>query len=313
MSHLNLLNEKFGVRRKNEEKKAFRDFVVGEAEKMGLSAKVETTGDGKNENVIVGDPERAKVVLTAHYDTPAASLFPNIMIPRNIPLFFAYQMLPVMFMLTIALSISYLVGMAWLEDERAYMLTFLALYYGLYFLMFRGFSNPKNYNDNTSGVATLLEIMRGLSEEEKERVAFIFFDNEEKGKKGSKAYFKDHESVMKDKLLINFDCVGNGETVVFIAKEEAEKREEYKALKSSFAPKGEYTTEFYPMRGSESNSDYKSFPQGIGCMACKRTKGGLLYTPAIHTPRDTVAKDENIEYIKEGIFKFLVEIKNEAD
>lgn len=312
MSYLNLLNEKFGVRRKDEEKKAFREFVLGEAEKIGLSAKVETTGDGKNENVIVGDPERAKVVLTAHYDTPAASLFPNIMIPRNIPLFFAYQMLPVMFMLAIALSISYLVGMAWLHDERAYMLTFLALYYGLYFLMFRGLSNPKNYNDNTSGVATLLEIMRGLSEEGKERVAFIFFDNEEKGKKGSKAYFKDHESVMKDKLLINFDCVGNGETVVFIAKEEAEKREEYKALKASFAPKGDYTAEFYPMRGSESNSDYKSFPQGIGCMACKRTKGGLLYTPAIHTPRDTVAKDENIEYIKEGIFRFLVEIKNEA-
>lgn len=312
MSYLNLLNEKFGVRRKDEEKKAFREFVLGEAEKMGLSAKVETTGDGKNENVIVGDLERAKVVLTAHYDTPAASLFPNIMIPRNIPLFFAYQMLPVIFMLAIALSISYLVGMVWLSDERAYMLTFLALYYGLYFLMFRGLSNPKNYNDNTSGVATLLEIMRGLSEEEKGRVSFIFFDNEEKGKKGSKAYFKDHEGVMKDKLLINFDCVGNGETVVFIAKEEAEKREEYKALKASFAPKGDYTAEFYPMRGSESNSDYKSFPQGIGCMACKRTKGGLLYTPAIHTPRDTVAKDENIEYIKEGIFRFLVEIKNEA-
>lgn len=312
MSYLNLLNEKFGVRRKDEEKKTFREFVLEEAEKMGLSAKVETTGDGKNENVIVGDPERAKVVLTAHYDTPAASLFPNIMIPRNIPLFFAYQMLPVMFMLAIALSISYLVDMVWLGNERAYMLTFLALYYGLYFLMFRGPSNPKNYNDNTSGVATLLEIMRGLSEEEKERVAFIFFDNEEKGKKGSKAYSKDHESVMKDKLLINFDCVGNGETVVFIAKEEAEKREEYKALKASFAPKGDYTAEFYPMRGSESNSDYKSFPQGIGCMACKRTKGGLLYTPAIHTPRDTVAKDENIEYIKEGIFRFLVEIKNEA-
>ena len=234
------------------------------------------------------------------------------MIPRNIPLFFAYQMLPVMFMLTIALSISYFVGMVWLGNEMAYMLTFLALYYGLYFLMFRGPSNPKNYNDNTSGVATLLEIMRGLSEEEKERVAFIFFDNEEKGKKGSKAYFKDHEGVMKDKLLINFDCVGNGETVVFIAKEEAEKREEYKALKASFAPKGVYTAEFYPMRGSESNSDYKSFPQGIGCMACKRTKSGLLYTPAIHTPRDTVAKDENIEYIKEGIFRFLVKIKNEA-
>ena len=313
MSYLDLLNEKFNIRRKDGEKKAFREFLLDEAEKIGLSARVETTGDGNNENVIVGNPSRAKIVLTAHYDTPAASLFPNIMIPRNVPLFFAYQMLPVAFMLAVALSVSYLVGMVWLEDERVYMLTFLALYYGLYFLMFRGFSNPKNYNDNTSGVATLLEIMKRLSEEERGHVAFIFFDNEEKGKKGSKAYFNDHKPEMEKKLLINFDCVGNGETIVFIAKEEAEKTEEYERLKGCFAPNDGYTAEFYPMRGSESNSDYKNFPQGVGCMACKRTKGGLLYTPAIHTPRDIVAKDENIRYIASGMINFIEGIKNEAD
>lgn len=309
MNYLNFLNEKFGVRRKDEEKKAFRDFVINTSEKMGFSARVETTGDGKNDNVIVGDTKTAKVVFSAHYDTPATSLFPNIMIPRNIPVFFAYQMLPVIVMLAVALSISYLVGMVWLQDSRAYMLTFLAIYYGLYFIMFRGFSNPKNYNDNTSGVATLLEIMRGLDEDKKTSVAFIFFDNEEKGKKGSKAYFNDHKTDMEKKLLINFDCVGNGETVVFIAKDEAEKTEEYKILAECFTPNNGYTTEFYPMRGSESNSDYKNFPMGIGCMACKKTKGGMLYTPAIHTPRDTMAKDENIEYIKNGIIRFLVEIE----
>lgn len=309
MSYLDLINEKFPIRRKDEEKSKFLEFLSEESKKMGLSYVAETTSDGKNKNFVVGDVEGAKVVFTAHYDTPARSIFPNIMIPRNLPLFFSYQFLPVILMLLVSLPISYLVGMVWLQDSRAYMLTFLALYYVLYFLMFRGPSNPKNYNDNTSGVATLLEIMRGQSAEEKGRVAFIFFDNEEKGKKGSKAYFKDHESLMKDKLLINFDCVGNGETVVFIAKEEAEKTEEYERLKGCFAPKDGYTAEFYPMRGSESNSDYKSFPLGIGCMACKRSKRGLLYTPAIHTAKDTVAKEENIEYIKSCTLKFIGEIK----
>ena len=313
MSYLSLINEKLPIRRKVEEKKSFRDFILEESKGLGLAGRVETTSDGKNENVIVGDPKTAKVVLTAHYDTPATSIFPNLMIPRCQPLFWAYQFLPVIVMLAIALSVSYLVGMVWLQDSRAYMLTFLAIYYGLYFIMFRGFSNPKNYNDNTSGVATLLEIMRGLDEDKKTSVAFIFFDNEEKGKKGSKAYYNDHKTDMEKKLLINFDCVGNGETVVFIAKDEAEKREEYGALKTAFAQKGAYTTEFYPMRGSESNSDYKNFPMGIGCMACKRTKRGMLYTPFIHTPKDTVAKNENIEYITDGIVRFLGEIKNEAD
>ncbi len=313
MSYLNLLNEKFTIRRKPEEKRAFRDFVLSEMEKKGASAKVETTSDGKNENIIVGDPTTAKVVFTAHYDTPAASLFPNIMIPRNQPLFWCYQFVPVIAMLAVALTVSYLVGMVWLQDERAYMLSFLALYYGLYFVMFRGFSNPKNYNDNTSGVATLLSIIEGLDEDALKEVAFIFFDNEEKGKKGSKAYFTDHKSEMEDRLLINFDCVGNGKTVVFIAKEKAEARDEYKALKECFTDDGEYTTEFYPMRSSESNSDYKNFPCGIGCMACKKAKNGLLYTPYIHTKMDTVAKDENIEYITNKILKFLEVTKNEAD
>lgn len=313
MSYLNLLNEKFTVRRKPEEKKAFRDFVLSEMEKKGASARVETTGDGKNENIIVGDPLIAKVVFTAHYDTPASSVFPNIMIPRNQLLFWCYQFVPVIAMLAVALTVSYLVGMVWLKDERAYMLSFLALYYGLYFVMFRGFSNPKNYNDNTSGVATLLSIIEGLDEEALGQVAFIFFDNEEKGKKGSKAYFTDHKAEMEDRLLINFDCVGNGETVVFIAKEKAEAKDEYKALKECFTDNGDYTAEFYPMQGSESNSDYKNFPCGIGCMACKKTKGGLLYTPYIHTPKDTVAKDENIEYITNNILKFLEVTKNEAD
>lgn len=305
MSYLNLLNEKFTVRRKPEEKKAFRDFLLSEAEKKGLSAKVETTSDGKNDNIIVGDVEGAEVVFTAHYDTPAASVFPNIMIPRNQPLFWAYQFLPVIFMLGIGLSLSYLIGMVWLQDERAYMLTFLAIYYGLYFLMFRGPSNPKNYNDNTSGVATLLSIIEGLDEADFPKVAFIFFDNEEKGKKGSKAYFADHKAMMEDKLLINFDCVGNGETIVFIAKEKAELRDEYRLLMQSFDADGEYSAEFYPMRGSESNSDYKNFPLGIGCMACKRAKNGLLYTPNIHTPKDTEVRDENIQYITKGILRFL--------
>ena len=306
MTYLDFLNKHFPIRRSTEEKKEFRRYILSETEKMGLHSSVETTLDGKNDNVIIGDPKSAKVVLTAHYDTPATSLFPNIMIPRNIPLFFAYQILPVIVLLAIALSVSYLVGIVWLGNERAYMLTFLALYYGLFILMFRGFSNPKNYNDNTSGVATLMELMKSTKGED---VAFIFFDNEEKGKKGSKAYFNDHKADMEKKLLINFDCVGNGETVVFIAKEEAERTDEYKALMNSFAQNGEYTTEFYPMRGSESNSDYKNFPMGIGCMACKRTKSGLLYTPFIHTPKDTVAKNENIEYITDGIVWFLGEIK----
>ena len=110
--------------------------------------------------------------------------------------------------------------------------------------------------------------------------------------------------MLENKLLLNFDCVGNGENIVFIAKEKAEQMPEYVTLKEVFASREGFNTEFYPIKGSESNSDYKNFPCGVGCMACKKSKNGVLYTPRIHTGRDTEAHDENIDFISSASIAF---------
>ena len=308
MTRLEELIEKYPVRRSNKQKNAFRDFVILEAEKKGIDAMVEKTSDGDNENIVIGDVENAKVVFTAHFDTPASSLFPNIMIPRNIFLFWLYQFAIIFAVLAPSLICAYILEIVVLNNLPTSGIAFWVIYYSIYFLGFRTFVNKNNYNDNTSGVATVMSIIDRIDENDRDKVAFILFDNEEKGKKGSKAYYKDHEKYMKDKLLINFDCVGNGENVVFIAMNEAEKKAEYSLLKESFAAESGFEPHFYPMKGSESNSDYKNFPCGVGCMASKRAKSGLLYTPRIHTRFDTVAKNENIEYIADGICRFANKI-----
>ena len=304
MHILQELNEKFPIRRTDEEKQAFRAFLTEYAGRKGVAVKTEQTSDGKNQNVVIGNADTAQVFLSAHYDTPARALFPNLMIPRNKPLFFLFQFLPVILMLAIALPIAYLVGVEWLNDTRIYFLTFLVLYYVLFFLFFRGGKNPHNYNDNTSGVATLLAVLDRLSEEEKQRTCLLFFDNEEKGKKGSKAYCADHPQ-MQDKLLVNFDCVANGEHIVFIAKEQAEQKPEYTLLKQAFKNVEPYTVAFYPMRGSESNSDYKNFSCGVGCMVCRKTKNGVLYTPYIHTVKDVVANADTVDLLADKTTKFI--------
>ena len=291
------------VRKSNEQKENFRNFAIGYAKERGLDAKVEKLGDHKN--VVVGNPDSAKVVLTAHYDTPNASLFPNIMIPRNKILFFAYQFLPITLMLIFSLVLSAIIGFMIFESREIYMISFIVLYFGSFFLLFKAFVNKNNHNDNTSGVAVLFSIMDKLPESKIGDVAFIFFDNEEKGKLGSKAYCKEHKEMMESKLLVNFDCVGNGKDIVFIAKPNAEQSQIYSKLVSSFVEKDGFSLHFYPMKGSESNSDYKNFPMGVGCMACKKTKKGLLYTPYIHTRKDVVCEEENIEFIASGIIGFL--------
>ena len=303
------LIKKHPVRRSEAQKAAFREYVLDAAKERGVDARVEKSSDGKNQNVIIGNVERADVVLTAHYDTPAASLFPNIMIPRNIPLFFAYQMVPVLFMLIVGFAAGFVVqAVVGGEDMRAFAIAFLVTYYALFFIMFRGFSNKNNYNDNTSGVATVLSVLDRVDANNRDKVAFILFDNEEKGKKGAKAYFKDHKDFMSDKLLINFDCVGDGNEVVFIAMKNAEEKSGYKALSACFEESSGYTPHFYSIKGSESNSDYKVFPCGVGCMVCRKSKGGLLYTPRIHTKFDTIANNSNIEYISDGIINLVNKI-----
>ncbi len=312
MTHLDYLNANHPMRRTKEQKEAFQKYVIESLQAKNVTAKIEKTKDGKNQNIVVGDPLTAKAVFTAHYDTPGRALFPNVMIPRNQALFWAYQFVPILVMLAIMFLVGLTVGVAWIlvtgdMDERVVFVAALLGYYIAFYFMFFAFSNKNNYNDNTSGVATLLAIIDKMSEEQLCGIAFIFFDNEEKGKKGSKAYFSDHKADMKDKLVINFDCVGNGKNIVFIAKPEAEKLPAYSVLCQSFPRANGFETAFYPKKGSQSNSDYLSFPCGVGCMACKKSKKGLLYTPYIHTPKDVVVDNANIDFLVDGVTRFLEE------
>ena len=305
MTHLDQLNKDFPVRKGEQEKYEFRRHILDTVKKKGIEAYVEETKDGKNKNVIIGDPNSAKVVFTAHYDTPARSLFPNIMMPKSSLAFYAYQFVPVIFLLFVSITLAYLIGMVLLQDERAYMLSFLIIYYGVFFLMMRVFTNKYNYNDNTSGIATVLSIIDLIPENELKNVAFILFDNEEKGKKGSAAYFKDHKDFMKDKFLINFDCVGNGKNIIFIAQKDAVDCKEYELLKKSFDSTEGFELDFCTYKEGNSNSDHKNFPKGVACVACKKAKNGLLYTPYIHTHKDVVADNGNIDFIAKNVAIFV--------
>lgn len=306
MDYLKEVNEKFPIRKTDEQKSAFRQYVLEKAQEKGVNAKVECLN--KHNNVIIGNPSTAKAVFTAHYDTPCASLFPNLMTPRNKGLFYLYQSAIIFIFLAIALTPAIIIGMGILQSELAYAGIFLTLYFGLFILCFKAFTNKHNANDNTSGVATLLSIMDKLDGGKLQEIAFILFDDEEKGLLGSKAYAKAHKTEMQDKLLINFDCVGNGKEILFIAKPKAEENAYFAPFQKSFKSNQEFSVAFYSQKGSVANSDYKKFEQGVCCVACKKGKNGLLYTPYIHTGKDVVADGNNIEYLAQSTVNFIESI-----
>ena len=91
MTYLEQITEQFPIRRSDEQKTAFRKWVMGQMASLGYRARVEENDKGKHKNIVVGSPESAQMTITAHYDTPACIGIPNLMIPRNWAIYFLYQ------------------------------------------------------------------------------------------------------------------------------------------------------------------------------------------------------------------------------
>ena len=292
------------VRKSRKQKAAFRAWLCGELEAAGYAPAVEKGFAARN--VVVGDPEQAKVLYTAHYDTQAVLPVPNFITPRNMLFYLFYQLLIVVPLFAVIavvqgvlISVTKALGvqetLAWLAP-----LSSMALCVFFVWWIFDGKANRHTANDNTSGVVTLVETALALPPELRETVCFVFFDNEEKGLFGSSAFAKRHKQVKKHTPVINFDCVGDGTSIQFYPKRRLKRDTEMMArLDAAFLPTEDRDAQvvrsfaFYP-------SDNASFKQGVGVCALK---GGPVlgwYMDRIHTPKDTVCDERNIALLRDG-------------
>lgn len=290
----------FPVRKSKKQKDAFRAEVLAYAQKLGYPVSVEKGSMGAK-NVVMGDPNTAKYLITAHYDTPASIGLPNILTPCNPVTFILYQILLVAFFL--AVSIAAAVG-AWYMSgsERMTLLVWYVVYFGLLLLMMFGPANRNNANDNTSGVVTLLEIAAAWPPEQRDRVCFVLFDLEEAGLVGSAAYRKAHKTATENQIVLNMDCVGDGDEILLFPTKKLKKDPERLALLRKLnGSRGEKTTLIHEKGFSFYPSDQRNFPYGVGIAAFRRKKGIGLYCSRIHTARDTVLEEENVNYLRDSL------------
>lgn len=299
MNYFNEIINLFPVRKNDKDKSKFRDYVLEKANQFGFEGKVETL-DKKHNNILIGSLEEAEVIYTAHYDTPATSLFPNIMIPVNKVISYMYHFgVPLLYALS-SLGVAYLLQCIFNFDITILMVIYLILYFTLFYLATRAFENKNNYNDNTSGIAALLEMM---SLTKSNKVAFIFFDNEEKGLLGSKAFNKHHKELLSNKLIINLDCVGFGNEIIITEKDDAIKSDVYQKIKKNLVNSSKYSFNFYPYKKTMLNSDNKNFKISIGIVTCKKAKIVKFYTSKIHTNKDIEVNVDNISYLADLLIK----------
>ncbi|MBQ7910992.1 MAG: M28 family peptidase [Clostridia bacterium] len=293
--------EKHQIRKSYAQKSAFIQYVQNTATKLGYQSRMEKGYLGAR-NVVVGDPDTAKVVYTAHYDTCAVMPFPNFITPKCIWLFLLYQILVGVLLVAIpsALVTGIFFGLAACGIEANALLLYdlwLILILAVCWLIMAGPANRHTANDNTSGVTTLLDTMTALPEELRGEVAFVFFDLEEMGLFGSAGFASKHKKVTKNTLVVNFDCVSDGNNILFVLRKGATLYIE--AIQTAFPSTETFAVEVVS-KGAIYPSDQANFVRGVGVAALKKTKGGLLYMDRIHTGRDTVYMEENIAYLTEG-------------
>ena len=311
--------EKYQVRKNKKQKSEFISFAKEKAESLGYEVSVEDGSFGAR-NIVVGDPTTAKAVFTAHYDTCARLPFPNFITPKNFLVYLLYQILIcIVFFFVPVFAASFLFGYVaagiGLPEELILdhgMLIYYVVLFLMVYLLIAGPANKHTANDNTSGVTALFEIMEAMPNEQRRNAAFIFFDLEEAGLFGSASYASKHKGVKKNALLINFDCVSDGENILFVLKKGAKKYED--ALRAAFDDsendKVKVSVEskgvFYP-------SDQINFGRGVGVAALKRSKRlGVLYMDRIHTKKDVIYREENIEFLTAGSVKLVKELGAEG-
>lgn len=289
------------VRKTKKQKTAFIDFLTGRL--PGLT--VEEGGFPKSRNLVLGDPARAKVLLTAHYDTCAQLPFPNFITPMNIAVYVLYNMaIVVPFLLLLGLVSGLLL---WLTSLPllSFWVAYLVMMAAMLYLFMGGRPNPHTANDNTSGVIMLCELAAAMPETLREQVAFVFFDNEENGLLGSGQFRKRHKKDrLKEKLIINFDCVSDGDEFLFVQNKPA-LRQYGEALAAAFPAEGEKLGHFVSSSKAFYPSDQAGFPVALAVASMRRNKWVGLYMNRIHTPKDTVFDRANIDYLRAGTLRFL--------
>ena len=293
----------FQARKGRARKAAFRELVRAEMRKEGVIFREERAkGLIENVNLVCGNLARAEFVFGAHYDTCAELPFPNLAAPLNWPLSILTQLLLTL-MLALPAALCAFLARQLGAPVAAAIAVGAACGLLASALVVAGKANRHTMNDNTSGVVALLTLLARMTQEQRGRVAVVLFDNEEVGLIGSTLFRKRHARAMADRPLVNLDCVGDGEMLLLAPNKGYRADEELCARTRAAFPAGSLAPVF--ARRAFYPSDQWGFPKALAVATLKRRRFFGAVIDRIHTRRDTILKEENIEYIVEGLLRLI--------
>ncbi len=294
--------DRYQIRKSTKQKSAFIKLLQTHFPSM----KIQEGGLLKSRNLIVGDIESAKVLVTAHYDTCAQLPFPNFITPQKPLLAVLYSIIMIVPLIVAVFLVNLLLGLI-TDNYWAHYFASLISYFGLLILMLVGPANKHTANDNTSGVVLLCELIDALPDTLKDKVAFVFFDNEESGLVGSSYFRKCYKKQLNNKLLINFDCISDGNNMLLASSKTARKEFEPQ-LKDAFQSTKDIQILHEKLEKIYYPSDQAGFKNSVAVAALNKKPVIGYYMDKIHTKKDTVFEEGNIEYLRHSTMNFLESI-----
>ena len=212
------LAAQFSRRLTGKEKELFLDKIDKELQACNYeSERVKVKRWGFTNRLLSTKCEKPEVVFLAHYDTPT-------IMPWGISSAFTLfghtrQVLASIFLIILTLTLSALY--LWLElNGFRYWAAIYLVITSILLVIPIFFPNPNNAEDNTSGVIGLLALAEQIKDESfKEKVQFVFLDNEEWGLIGSnelKRIWQKDNHLRANTAIINLDCVSRGEVPLLV-------------------------------------------------------------------------------------------------
>lgn len=294
--------DQFPVRKTKAQKEIFRAAIRDYGEQLGYAVTEERGRFGAC-NVLLGNPETAKFLVTAHYDTAAKMPVPNFITPCNVSIYLGYQLILLLVLGAVAVFAGVAAGL--LLGSWAVKWISLTAYFLLLALLVLGYANQSNANDNTSGLITLMEIAGTMPENQRDKVCFVLFDLEEAGLIGSACYRRKHRKASDQQLVLNLDCVGDGDHLMMFPSKKL--REDKRRLASLYRACGYFGKKSLLVKESGSYiypSDQKHFPYGVGICALRKWKK-ILYMSRIHTKKDTILDITNVNILRAALTTFI--------
>jgi hypothetical protein len=248
--------------------------------------------------------ENPSVIFLAHYDTPTIMPYGFSLIYK----LFGHTRQGISAVITIILMIALFTFHSWLAQvESGFWATvYLILVFILFVIPFF-IPNPRNAEDNTSGVLGLLAIADWIKDKAfKDDVQFVFLDNEEWGLIGSNA-LKRHWGKLghlhSNTTIINLDCISRGGKPLIVHHKNDRIAQEVLPYLQKYLPQ----TEIFDMKNFPLSDNYTFRNQGaidISYADPSVTPGGY-YIPGVHSPKDKDFSPEKTMLLIDGLTDYL--------